>query len=98
MMSRLSSVEVKRRLQAFSKQFRDAQNEQREGTLFWAAFYNCFGISAYEATIFEEQVKKLNGGRGRIDSFIPGLLIVEQHKQHQKPVQQGSSFFIRFAS
>ena len=97
MVSRLSSVEVKRRLQAFSKQFREAQNEQREATLFWAAFYNCFGISAYEATIFEEQVKKLSGGRGRIDSFIPGLLIVE-HKSRGKDLDaaydQASEYFL----
>jgi hypothetical protein len=47
--------------------------------MFWAGFYNCFGISAAEVTVFEQQVRKLDGNRGRIDSFIPGLLIVE-HK------------------
>ena len=77
MTARLSSPEVKKRLQQFSKRFRNAENEQREATMFWAGFYNCFGISAAEAIVFEQQVRKLDGNKGRIDSFIPGLLIVE---------------------
>lgn len=95
--TRLSSTEVKKRLQKFSRQFRNAENEQREATLFWAGFYDCFGISAHERTIFEEQVKKLGGGRGRIDSFIPGLLIVE-HKSRGRDLdaayEQAQEYFL----
>ncbi|TSE29646.1 hypothetical protein Tther_01382 [Tepidimonas thermarum] len=43
------------------------------------AFYECFGIRAESATIYEQAVKKLDGAPGFIDSFIPGKLIVE-HK------------------
>lgn len=97
MTARLSSPEVKKRLQQFSKRFRNAENEQREATMFWAGFYNCFGISAAEATVFEQQVRKLDGNRGRIDSFIPGLLIVE-HKSRGRDLEaayeQAEDYFI----
>lgn len=97
MTARLSSPEVKKRLQQFSKRFRYAENEQREATMFWAGFYNCFGISAAEATVFEQQVRKLDGNRGRIDSFIPGLLIVE-HKSRGRDLEaayeQAEDYFI----
>ena len=97
MAERLSSTEVRKRLQQLSKQFRKAENEQREATMFWAGFYNCFGISAAEATVFEQQVRKLDGNRGRIDSFIPGLLIVE-HKSRggdlEAAYEQAEEYFI----
>ena len=97
MTARLSSPEVKKRLQQFSKRFRNAENEQREATMFWAGFYSCFGISAAEATVFEQQVRKLDGNRGRIDSFIPGLLIVE-HKSRGRDLEaayeQAEDYFI----
>ena len=97
MTARLSSPEVKKRLQQFSKRFRNAENEQREATMFWAGFYSCFGISAAEATVFEQQVRKLDGNRGRIDSFIPGLLIVE-HKSRGRDLEaayeQAEEYFI----
>lgn len=101
MAERLSSTEVRKRLQQFSKQFRNAENEQREATMFWAGFYNCFGISAAEATVFEQQVRKLDGNRGRIDSFIPGLLIVE-HKSRggdlEAAYEQAEEYFIALKS
>jgi type I restriction-modification system DNA methylase subunit len=97
MTARLSSTEVKKRLQQFSKRFRYAENEQREATMFWAEFYSCFGISAADATVYEKQVRKLDGNVGRIDSFIPGLLIVE-HKSRGRDLEaayeQAEDYFI----
>ena len=97
MTARLSSTEVKKRLQQFSKRFRNAENEQREATMFWAEFYSCFGISAADATVYEKQVRKLDGNVGRIDSFIPGLLIVE-HKSRGRDLEaayeQAEEYFI----
>ncbi len=97
MTARLSSIEVKTRLQKFSKQFKTADNEQRQAQMFWAGFYNCFGISAAEITVFEQQVRKLDGNLGRIDSFIPGLLIVE-HKSKGKDLnvayEQAQEYFL----
>ncbi len=95
--ARLSSVEVKKRLSAFARTFKSADNEQRQAQMFWAGFYNCFGISAAEVTVFEQQVRKLDGNLGRIDSFIPGLLIVE-HKSKgrdlEKAYEQAQEYFL----
>lgn len=94
---RLTLAEVKKRLSAFARTFKNAENEQREASIFWTRFYECYGIRAEEATIYEQAVRKLNGGRGRIDSFIPGLLIVE-HKSKGKSLDvaydQASDYFL----
>lgn len=96
-MDRLTLAEVKKRLSAFSRTFKNAENEQREASIFWTRFYECYGIRAEEATIYEQAVRKLDGGRGRIDSFIPGLLIVE-HKSKGKSLSraydQASDYFL----
>ena len=97
MTARLASTEVKSRLQKFAKQFKTADNEQRQAQIFWAGFYNCFGISAAEVTVFEQQVRKLDGNLGRIDSFIPGLLIVEHKSKGRdldKAYEQAQEYFL----
>lgn len=78
-MALLTRNELRRRLSAFAKEWQHASRENADAKLFWARFYECFGIRPESATIYEKTVDKLGGGRGFIDSFIPGLLIVE-HK------------------
>jgi type I restriction-modification system DNA methylase subunit len=78
-----SIAEIKKRLTAFAKTFKDAELEQKLAAIFWTRFYECYGIKPESATIYEEAVKKLDGRRGRIDSFIPGKLIIE-HKSRGK--------------
>jgi len=94
---RLAMAEVKKRLQQFVKDFKAASNEQQQAGIFWTRFYECYGIRAETATIYEQQVQKLGGGRGRIDSFIPGLLIVE-HKSKGKDLEaaygQASDYYL----
>ena len=82
-MPALTRNEVRRRLSAFAKQWHDATRENADAKLFWARFYECFGIRPESATIYEKQVAKIGGGHGFIDSFIPGKLIVE-HKSRGK--------------
>ncbi|MFZ1546783.1 MAG: DNA methyltransferase, partial [Candidatus Nitrotoga sp.] len=78
---------------------RAARIEQRTqpSANFLAAFYECFGIRAESATIYEQSVKKLGGAQGFIDSFIPGKLIVE-HKSKGKDLDaafgQASEYFL----
>lgn len=79
MATRLTTVEVRKRLQQFVKAFKDASSERSEASIFWTRFYECFGIRPEDVTIYEKKVRKLTGTTGYIDSFIPGLLIVE-HK------------------
>lgn len=96
-MSGLMRNEIRRRLTAFAKEWQHATREQADAKLFWARFYECFGMRPESATIYEKAVAKLGGGRGFIDSFIPGLLLVE-HKSRGKDLEaafaQASDYFI----
>src|SRR5690348_6213791 len=89
--------ELRRRLSAFAKEWQHASRENADAKLFWARFYECFGIRPESATIYEKAVAKLDGGRGFIDSFIPGLLIVE-HKSRGRDLaaafDQASEYFL----
>jgi hypothetical protein len=94
-------AEVKKRLQTFVHSFKDAADEQKQAAIFWTRFYECYGIQPESATIYEHAVHKLNGARGRIDSFIPGLLIVE-HKSKGKSLdiayEQASDYFLALSA
>jgi hypothetical protein len=79
----LTFNEIRKRLSAFSLQWKTATRENADAKLFWARFYECYGIRPESSTIYEKAVDKLDGARGFIDSFIPGLLIVE-HKSRNK--------------
>lgn len=96
-MSSITVNEVRKRLSAFSKQWQGATSEKSQAQTFWLRFYECFGIRAESATIYEQSVKKLNGAIGYIDSFIPGKLIVE-HKSAGKKLEtafdQASEYFV----
>ena len=96
-MPTLTRNELRRRLSVFAKQWQDASRENADAKLFWARFYECFGIRPESATIYEKAVSKLGGGRGFIDSFIPGLLIVE-HKSRGGDLaaafDQASDYFL----
>jgi hypothetical protein len=93
----LTTNEVRRRLTAFAKQWQGATSEKSQAQTFWLRFYECFGIRAESATIYEQAVKKLDGASGYIDSFIPGKLIVE-HKSAGKnldaALDQASEYFL----
>lgn len=96
-MPALTRNELRRRLSAFAKQWQNATRENADAKLFWARFYECFGIRPESATIYEKAVAKLGGGRGFIDSFIPGLLLVE-HKSRGGDLaaafDQASGYFL----
>lgn len=96
-MPALTRNELRRRLAAFAKAWQHATRENADAKLFWARFYECFGIRPESATIYEKAVSKLGGGRGFIDSFIPGLLIVE-HKSRGGDLaaafDQASDYFL----
>lgn len=89
--------EIRRRLSAFAKEWQHTVRENADAKLFWARFYECFGIRPESATIYEKEVSKLGGGRGFIDSFIPGKLIVE-HKSRGRNLDaafaQASEYFL----
>ena len=89
--------EIRARLSAFSNQWKTASRESADAKLFWARFYECFGMRPESATIYEKAVEKIDGGVGFIDSFIPGKLIVE-HKSRGKSLDsafaQAADYFM----
>jgi len=96
-MPSLSRIEIRRRLSAFAKEWQDAHSEAADAKTFWLRFYECYGIRAESATIYEKAVDKLGGARGFIDSFIPGKLIVEHKsrgKDLDKAFDQAADYFI----
>ncbi|MDP2805594.1 MAG: class I SAM-dependent DNA methyltransferase, partial [Gallionellaceae bacterium] len=93
----LTRNEIRKRLSAFAKEQQGKTNERSQAQTFWLRFYECFGIRAESATIYEQSVKKIGGGQGFIDSFIPGKLIVE-HKSAGKDLDaafdQAGDYFL----
>ncbi len=95
-MSAITRNETRRRLRAFAKQWENTTREHADAKLFWARFYECFGIRPESATIYEKAVKKIDGATGYIDSFIPGKLIVEHKsrgKDFTKAFTQASDYY-----
>lgn len=77
-MSDITINEVRRRLQLFAKEHENDREEKQYAQQFMRDFYACFGLSKSSASMFEKRVIKLGNARGYIDSFIPGVLLVEQ--------------------
>jgi type I restriction-modification system DNA methylase subunit len=82
-MPNLTLNEIRTRLRKFAVKWKGTERENADAKLFWARFYECYGISPEDATVYEKKVATISGGRGFIDSFIPGKLIVE-HKSKGK--------------
>lgn len=77
-MTNLTTNEIRRRLQEFAVEHKNDTDEKQHEQQFWRDFYSCFGISKSSAVMFQARVIKVGGVRGYIDSFIPGVLLVEQ--------------------
>ena len=61
----------------FAKSYADASYEMGEAQMFVCDLCAVFGINHRRAISFEQRVKKSNNKRGRIDSFISGILLIE---------------------
>lgn len=77
-MADITINEVRRRLQLFAKEHESDREEKQYAQQFMRDFYACFGLSKSSASMFEKKVLKFGNTRGFIDSFIPGVLLVEQ--------------------
>ena len=75
---RLSWNEVRVRAASFAEEWRDAAYEKGETQSFYNDFFEVFDVRRRSVARYEEHVAKLGNGRGFIDLFWPGLLIVEQ--------------------
>ena len=73
----LNHAELLHRAHHFAKDFADAKYELGEAQNFIRGLCDVFGFSNKRLVSFEQRVKKLGGGRGRIDGFYPGKLLIE---------------------
>ena len=69
--------EIKERAVRFSKEWKDAFNEEADAKQFLIEFFNVFGISNRRVATFEHRVKKLGETDGYIDLLWKGTLLVE---------------------
>lgn len=71
----LHHAEILSRAHHFAKEFADARYELGEAQNFIRGLCDVIGFSHKRLVSFEQRVKKLGGGRGRIDGFYPGKLV-----------------------
>ena len=91
------SIDTKRdRAAKFAKQFETASYEMGQAQRFVTDFCEIFGIDHRRLLDFETRVKKSGGKRGRIDAFIPSLLLVEMKSAGEdldKAYAQATEYF-----
>lgn len=83
----LSWNEIKSRAITFAKDWEDERSEDAEAKTFWDGFFSVFGMTRRRLASFEFEVEKRGGGKGYIDLFWPGTLIVE-HKSLGKDLDK----------
>lgn len=76
----LSTTELNRRATAFVAKWKNETRENAESQTWWNEFFGIFGIDRYSAATFERWARRAStGNQGRIDVFMPGVMIAE-HK------------------
>lgn len=73
----LSWNEIKDRALKFSKEWKEAENEEADAKSFLDAFFDVFGITRKRIGTFEHRVKKLDDGNGYIDLLWKGIILIE---------------------
>ena len=87
----LSLNEIKKNAIAFSHEWKDETSEKAEAQTFWNDFFNIFGISRRRIATFEKPGIKSDGGRGFIDLFWKGKLVVEHKSADIKDLDKAYS-------
>jgi hypothetical protein len=76
----LSSTEMTARAQRFVAKWKAEARENAEAQSWWNDFFEVFGVDRYSTATFERWARRASTGQqGRIDVFVPGLMIAE-HK------------------
>ncbi|MCX6746652.1 MAG: class I SAM-dependent DNA methyltransferase, partial [Candidatus Pacearchaeota archaeon] len=86
----LSINEIKKRAVEFSHEWKDETKERAEAQTFWNDFFNVFGITRRRIASFDKPAIKTDGGKGFIDLFWKGKLVVE-HKSTGKDLNKAYS-------
>ena len=80
----------------FAKEFADSTYEMGDAQDFMRGLCAIFGLNHRRFVSFEKRVKKLGNKQGRIDGFIPSLLLIEMKsagKDLDKAYQQATDYF-----
>src|SRR3989344_7093414 len=93
----LSWNEMRDRATKFARAWKDETRETGEYQTFWNEFFDIFGIKRRSVAIYQQQVEKLDGGRGFIDLFQPGKLIAE-HKSAGKNLDEAFTQAVEYAA
>lgn len=76
----LSTTEISRRASAFVAKWKNETRENAEAQTWWNEFFGIFGVDRYSTATFERWARRAStGNQGRIDVFMPGVMIAE-HK------------------
>ena len=76
---RLEWPEIRSRAAAFARDWATARHERAETQSFYNAFFAIFGVDRRRVAAYERSAERIKGsGRGFIDLFWPGVLLVEQ--------------------
>lgn len=74
----LSTTEMTRRAQKFVATWKGASSEQADSQTWWNDLFETFGLDRRTVAVFEQRAKRASTGeRGRIDIFMPGVMIGE---------------------
>lgn len=74
----LSTTEMTRRAQRFVAEWKGAVRENADAQSWWNALFTVFGLERRDVAVFEQRAKRASTGeRGRIDIFMPGVMIGE---------------------
>lgn len=83
--------EIRANAQQFATRWEGTHDENAESQPFWIEFLGIFGVDRKRVATFEARAKREStGGRGRIDLFWPGTLVVE-HKSAGKDLEIAES-------
>lgn len=83
--------EIRTNAQQFATRWEGTHDENAEAQPFWIEFLGIFGVDRKRVATFEARAKREStGGRGRIDLFWPGTLVVE-HKSAGKDLEIAES-------
>jgi len=72
--------EIRARAVRFVADWRGETRENAEAQTFWNEWFAIFGVQRRRFVTFEQHAERVStGGRGRVDAFWPGVVVVE-HK------------------
>lgn len=86
----LSLNEMRRRAFAFAHEWEGEERERAEAQTFWNEFFEIFGVTRRRVASFDKPAIKVDGGKGFIDLFWKGKLVVE-HKSRGEDLDKAYS-------